>query len=82
LFTRLFEDGEFEAGTASILETIAAGPTVALSLSKQLLDAESASLDDTLEREARYQALALETDDHAEGARAFVERREPEFTGE
>lgn len=82
LFTRLFDDGEFEAGTTSILETVASGPTVALSLSKQLLNDDPGSLEGALENEARYQALALETDDHAEGATAFVERREPEFTGE
>lgn len=82
LFTRLFEDGEFEEGVDAILQTIANGPTAALSLSKQLLDRSPDSLEDALETEARYQALALETDDHAEGAAAFVERREPEFTGQ
>ena len=82
LFTRLFDDGEFEAGVANVVETIASGPTVALSLSKRLLDGNDRSLDEALETEAHYQALAMETDDHAEGATAFVERREPEFVGE
>lgn len=82
LFTRLFDDGEFEAGTASIVDTIASGPTTALSFSKQLLDQDAGSLEQALEFEASYQALAMETEDHAEGARAFLERREPEFTGE
>lgn len=82
LFTRLFDDGEFEEGKQSIVETIASGPTTALSFSKQLLNQEAGSLEEALESEASYQALAMETDDHAEGATAFLERRDPEFSGE
>ena len=81
LFSRLFDDGEFEQGVRNLVETIASGPTTALSLSKQLLDSDPSSLETALENEARAQALALETADHAEGATAFLERREPEFTG-
>lgn len=82
LFTRLFDDGEFEEGVDNVVETIADGPTVALSLSKRLLDERHGSMGATLESEARAQALAMETADHEEGATAFVERREPQFQGE
>lgn len=81
LLTRLFDEGEYERGVANLLETVASGPTVALSLSKRLLDRRDATFEETLEDEARSQALAMETEDHAEGARAFLERREPEFSG-
>jgi len=81
LFTRLFDDGEFETGVENMLETIASGPTVALSLSKQLLDQNHQSLEAALGEEARTQALAMDTADHTEGATAFLERRDPSFTG-
>ncbi|HEU0203769.1 MAG TPA: enoyl-CoA hydratase-related protein [Burkholderiaceae bacterium] len=42
---------------------------------------DAPSLDAALELENRAQVLALTTADFAEGARAFVEKREPRYTG-
>ena len=36
---------------------------------------------DTLTREAKNMTLSAATEDHRNAARAFVERREPEFSG-
>ncbi|MFB6073450.1 MAG: enoyl-CoA hydratase/isomerase family protein [Haloarculaceae archaeon] len=82
LFTRVFEDGEFEAGVANIVETIAGGPTVALTAAKRLLDGSHDSFEATTASEATAQGVAFSTRDHEEGARAFVEGREPDFAGE
>lgn len=59
---------------------LAAGPSQALALTKQLLgNAWTASLDDALEHEAQAQALNLAGPDTAEALRAFLDKREPRF---
>jgi 2-(1,2-epoxy-1,2-dihydrophenyl)acetyl-CoA isomerase len=60
----------------------AALPTAAVGAAKRLFDAAPTStLADGLAREARAQAAAFPSDDHAEGHAAFRERREPRFSG-
>jgi len=82
IFTRLFEAEEFEAGVENLVETIAEGPTVALSQAKRLLDRGTEStFEEALDREIAAQGLAFTTDDHAEGTAAFLEQREPAFDG-
>lgn len=62
---------------------LASGPTAALSLIKTLLDSSSASgFADSVEDEARAQHIVFTTKDMREGMAAFLERREPRFTGE
>jgi enoyl-CoA hydratase/carnithine racemase len=83
IFTRLFERDSFEEGVENLVETIASGPTVALSEAKRLIDrGMAATFEEALEREAAAQGLAVTTDDHAEGTAAFVEQREPDFSGQ
>jgi enoyl-CoA hydratase/carnithine racemase len=82
LFTRVFEAASFENGVEDVVSTIAAGPTVALSQSKRLLDrGVESSFEQALDREAAAQGIAFTTEDHAEGAHAFMEQRDPEFEG-
>jgi 2-(1,2-epoxy-1,2-dihydrophenyl)acetyl-CoA isomerase len=61
---------------------LASGPTAALALAKQALE-ESAlnDLDRQLDLERDLQAEAAATPDHAEGLRAFLEKRPPAFGG-
>ena len=57
-------------------------PSIAIGLMKRMLDqADSLSLEQTLELEAKNQDIAAATDDHAEGIRAFIEKRKPIFNG-
>jgi len=61
---------------------LAAGPTRALGLSKQLLNTTfETGLSASLEREAQAQAMATVSPEMAEGMAAFAERRAPDFRG-
>jgi len=82
LFTRLFEADAFEAGVENIVGTIAEGPTVALAEAKRALDRGGEStFEVALEREEAAQAVAFGTADHEEGTAAFMDQREPDFSG-
>jgi len=62
--------------------SLAAQATVGLGLTKRLLNASlSNDLDSQLELEARLQAEAARTADHAEGIAAFQQKRAPRFEG-
>ncbi len=74
---------DFEERAAEFVAQLAHGPTIALEASKRALNQGlEQSLDQAMTREAAHQAAVFETHDHKEGASAFMERREPDFTGE
>jgi enoyl-CoA hydratase/carnithine racemase len=61
---------------------LATGPPLALSMTKNLLNnSYNISLDQALEEEARAQAVNFASADTNEALRAFIEKREPHFTG-
>jgi 2-(1,2-epoxy-1,2-dihydrophenyl)acetyl-CoA isomerase len=74
--------GELDAAVSAMTERLAAGPTVALGLTKWLLHAARHA---DLETQLRHEAFALElssrTADFREGLAAFAERRTPRFEG-
>jgi 2-(1,2-epoxy-1,2-dihydrophenyl)acetyl-CoA isomerase len=75
--------GERLAGvTRELAQRLAAGPTVAIGLTKRLVNAaEDDDLGASLAAEAALQDVAGRTDDHAEGVAAFSEKRDPTFHG-
>lgn len=82
LVNHVYPDGEFDDAVDELVQRIASGPSVALRTSKRLLrGGGERSLEAAIEREAEAQAAAFASRDHAEGVRAFLERREPEFEG-
>jgi enoyl-CoA hydratase/carnithine racemase len=73
---------ELDGATTAVVETIAAGPPIALSMSKRELDhAATMSLAQALEVEALAQSVNVNTDDLREALVAFATRRAPHFTG-
>ena len=73
---------EFEGRLQAVAARLAHGPTTALALTKGLIEAAlSHTLDQQLEAEALAQGVAGATQNHLEGVRAFLSKREPEFEG-
>jgi len=76
------DDGEAETKARELATRLAAGPTVALGLTRNLINsAADARLRDQLDSEALALELSSRSPDFREGLRAFVEKREPTFEG-
>lgn len=83
IFNHVYSEDEFEERFQEKVDELANRPTLACVYSKKLIDrSHSKSFDETLEDEAIYQAAMVKSHDHKEGVEAFLEKREPEYTGE
>lgn len=78
LVTRCVPDEELLPTARDYADRLAAGPGVALGLTKRLLAADL-DVAAAVEREFTAQALAFASDDFAEGAAAFLEKRPARF---
>lgn len=82
LVNRVVPDAELDAFVGEWARRLAAGPPIALSMTKALLDnAMSVTMAQALEDEARCQTVNFFTEDTTEAMRAFAEKREPNFKG-
>lgn len=82
LVTAVVPHDELETATRELAEKLAKGPPLAIQRAKRAI---YEGLGTDLQSSLRYVGAALEelrkTEDHREGARAFVEKREPVFKG-
>ena len=82
LVSEVVEAEQLATRVAELAGVYAEQPTRGIGLTKRLFDhAYDASLDDQLELEAELQTAATQTADFREGVDAFLEKRDPNFTG-
>ena len=79
---RIAPAAELDAVTGSLCDELLACAPAAVGLAKRVMDsAAKPALAATLEQEVTAQELLARTDDFAEGAAAFQEKRQPDFAG-
>ena len=82
LVNKVVPAAELDAAVAEWANQLAAGPPIALAQTKALLDASSGnSLSAALEAEAAAQTVNFATSDTVEAITAFLQKREPRYTG-
>lgn len=82
LINRVVPDSELDAFVEGWARRLAAGPPLALAMTKKLLhDGSQATMAEALESEARCQTVNFYSEDTAEAMRAFAEKRDPVFWG-
>lgn len=80
LALRTVPKAQVEGTVRALASALADGPAATTGLAKAAIHANlDASLEDALDREARVQAAAFLTPEHAEGRDAFFDRRKPKF---
>ncbi len=82
IINRIVTPEELEPATLQLAEQLRAAPPIAVAAAKQAVYmSEKANLDEMLRYETEVQLRCFESEDGHEGVRAFLEKREPKFTG-
>jgi 2-(1,2-epoxy-1,2-dihydrophenyl)acetyl-CoA isomerase len=82
LVHRVVPDDELESASEELIRELAEAPTIALGLTKSLLNrAFDSTLEDALGGEAFALELSSRTKDFKEGLAAFAEKRAPRYRG-
>jgi len=82
LFNKVVAPEKLMEEALAVAQRLATGPTFALGMTKELLNAElSSDLANALDNEARAQAVCMQTKDFREAYEAFTQKRPARFTG-
>ncbi len=82
LVSQVVDDDALDDAVEEVVAEFARAATVAVGLAKQLVYRNlTADLEEALEREGMAEELAVRSDDFKEGMRAFVQRRDPDYSG-
>jgi len=82
IINKIVSEDDLMKEAVALAEKLAAGPTKAFGLTKRAVNrAVFDDLEELLEYEASLQEIAGRSDDFAEGVKAFVEKRTPQYTG-
>ena len=82
LVNRVLPDGELDAFVDDWARRLAAGPPIAMAMTKRLLDNSfNVTLEEALDDEGLSQTVNFGTRDTAEAVDAFLTKREPGFSG-
>ena len=82
LVTRVVPAAELQTYTYTLARKIADGPPIAIRMTKRAVyQCLRADVRTALDMISSHIALALQSEDHREGVRAFVEKRAPRFVG-
>ncbi len=81
LFSSVHDEKAFPAAVVASAAQLSALPPVAVELMKAELKARLGDLPEMVAKEALAQSVCLATEDHREGAQAFLEKRRPRFIG-
>ena len=82
LVNRVLPDAELDAFVDGWARRLAAGPPIALSLTKRMLNNSlNVTMEEALDDEGAAQTVNFGTKDTMEAMRAFIEKRDPQFKG-
>jgi 2-(1,2-epoxy-1,2-dihydrophenyl)acetyl-CoA isomerase len=82
LINRVIDDAQLAEETKKLAHDLANGPTIALSLIRQLYwESPDNSFEEQINQERQYQGRAGQAADFKEGVTAFLEKRPAKFTG-
>jgi 2-(1,2-epoxy-1,2-dihydrophenyl)acetyl-CoA isomerase len=82
LVNRVVADAQLDAFVSDWAARLAAGPPIALAHTKRLLNnSANVTLEEALDDEGAAQVINFGTKDIVEAMSAFIEKREPRFTG-
>jgi 2-(1,2-epoxy-1,2-dihydrophenyl)acetyl-CoA isomerase len=82
IVNRVVAPEQLEESTHQLAEGLRAAPPIAIASAKQAVYmSEKADLEEMLRYETDAQLRCFESEDGHEGVRAFLEKREPKFTG-
>jgi enoyl-CoA hydratase/carnithine racemase len=81
LINEVCEPGKALERAMAVAEKFAANPPIAMALLRSALNTGADSIDAACQTEMTYQATLQNSEDFGEAAKAFLEKRPPQFTG-